>query len=175
MEVLQSVTEEDGCRSFPFKTFARSWVELLFDLRDLILGDPVEVGSLWEILSNEAVGVLVKTSFPGAIWMGEIWRAIQYRIDYGVRWELLAVVKSQGVELWSMASRLCASRWKWYVSLRGSGGCISCGTGSVFVGGTSANKISSWLALQTNRCTSGLNPRINKIGFNCILILRTVF
>lgn len=24
MEVLQSVTEEDGCRSFPFKTFARS-------------------------------------------------------------------------------------------------------------------------------------------------------
>jgi hypothetical protein len=57
-----------------------------------------------------------------------------------------------------MASRLCASRWKWYVSLRGSGGCISCGTGSVFVGGTSANKISSWLALQTNRCTSGLNP-----------------
>ena len=44
----------------------------MFDLRDLILGDPVEVGSLWEILSNEAFGVLVKTSFPGAIWMGEI-------------------------------------------------------------------------------------------------------
>ncbi|MDB4400370.1 hypothetical protein N9Z85_02540 [Akkermansiaceae bacterium] len=39
----------------------------MFDLRDLILGDPVEVGSLWEILSNGTLsrgGAAEERDFP---------------------------------------------------------------------------------------------------------------
>jgi len=60
------------------------------------------------------------------------------------------------LRLWS---GLCFEGRRWYDALRESGGGISFGTGSIFEGGTGADLISSWLALQFDRCTSSLNPR----------------
>jgi hypothetical protein len=52
--------------------FAWSVVEAFGDDVEFILAVPAEVGSLGQILADEAIGVFVAAALPGAVGIGEV-------------------------------------------------------------------------------------------------------
>ena len=62
---------EDLVWCLEVEDFARPVVEPLSDDVEVVLGVCAEVGSLGEILSDEAVGVFVAAALPGAVGIGE--------------------------------------------------------------------------------------------------------
>lgn len=77
-----------------------SWpvVECARDLVAALLGDVFHGCSLWEVLSNEAIGVLVGASFPCVVGSGEVDRHAGETFDMLVAVELCAVVGGDGLE-----------------------------------------------------------------------------
>ncbi len=47
--------------------FSRSIVHLPRNRIQVILGESRQVGALWEVLTEKPVGVLIRTSLPGAV------------------------------------------------------------------------------------------------------------
>jgi hypothetical protein len=58
-------------RSAIVETGSGSVVELFGDVVKVPVGDGVEVGSLGEVLAEQAVGVLVAAALPGRVRVGE--------------------------------------------------------------------------------------------------------
>ena len=79
-------------RSLIVEAFARASVELHLDLPNLSSGDLREVGTLREILADEAVGVFVEAGFPRMIGMGEVGVGSEDLGEQLVKRELRAVV-----------------------------------------------------------------------------------
>src|SRR5512138_2911167 len=44
----------------------------MFDPGYLLGRDCTEVGALWQVPANEAIGILIRASFPGCIGTGEV-------------------------------------------------------------------------------------------------------
>lgn len=82
----------------PAKTFPRAVVELFLNLPDLFIGDFSEVGLLWEILPDQAVGVFVQASFPRVVALCEVSPRSQCLIDQRMFCKLLAVVVCKRVD-----------------------------------------------------------------------------
>src|ERR1700691_5816253 len=90
--------EENLAWGFVSENLSGTRIELILDLLDFGIGYYREVGAFWEVLSDEAVGVFVETTFPGVIGLGEIAVCLQRSGDFDMRGELLAVVVGDGFD-----------------------------------------------------------------------------
>ena len=59
-------------RGFETQGLSRTLIEPQGDRVQVVLREAREIGSSWEILSQQAVGVLVAAALPGAAWIAEI-------------------------------------------------------------------------------------------------------
>ena len=74
-------------------------IEAVDSLIDRILRDMQEVGALGEVLTQQAVGVLVKPTLPRVIWVGKVDLCRQPFGNVFMLSKLLSVVKGDGVAL----------------------------------------------------------------------------
>ena len=81
------------------KNLAWSVVEAIRDVADRLGGNDCEVGSLWEVLPDKAVGILVGAPLPGRVRIGEKKVGIESTRDTLVMHELNAVVAGDGEHL----------------------------------------------------------------------------
>ena len=77
------------------QAFARSVVELIDSIIDIVLADLEEAGVLWKVLAQQAIGVLVESTLAGAVRMREVHLGLQKLANEFMLCKLLAVVKSQ--------------------------------------------------------------------------------
>jgi len=68
-------------------------------LFDLFVGDPLEVMLLWEILSEQTIGVFIGTALPSRIGMCEVELKLERLSNLLMGGELLAVIGRQSVNL----------------------------------------------------------------------------
>src|SRR5208337_3550662 len=86
-----------GC--FVAERLSGTGVEFVLDPLDLGVSERREVRAFWEVLTQEAVGMLVQSPLPGMIWLGEIDLSFQACRDAGVPGKFLAVVVGDGFDL----------------------------------------------------------------------------
>src|SRR5437867_12109524 len=77
---------------------SRSVVQCAGDLVAPMLGEPLHRGALWDVLSNQSVGVLVRSAFPGSVGSGEVDGHAGRLFDLFVSVELGSVVDGDGEE-----------------------------------------------------------------------------
>src|SRR3990172_5262104 len=88
---------EDLVRCQVAEALARTMVESVFDHAELRSGQGGQVPRLGEVLTHQAVGVLVGAALPRAIRIGEIEPGVEVGGDPLVKRELTAVVGGQRV------------------------------------------------------------------------------
>ena len=82
-----SVTNGSTSMSIPWAV-----VESVHDAADLLKCESPEIGALGQILTDEPVGVLVGTTLPGAIRVGEIEVGLEIGSELTVGGELSTVI-----------------------------------------------------------------------------------
>jgi hypothetical protein len=65
-------------RCLVIQNFPRAVVEEIPDRLNVLDGHVLKTTTLWEILANQAVGVLVQASFPEGVGMCKKYRCIQF-------------------------------------------------------------------------------------------------
>ena len=91
--------EEHLVGGAPAETVPGSIVDLCHDLLQFGLGDRVEATGLREVLSDQAIGVLVAAALLGGVGLGEVEADAQAPGDPLVVGELSAIVRGQGENL----------------------------------------------------------------------------
>lgn len=86
----------DFVRSAEAVAFARAMVEVVSDARAETLSEVTERRTLGQVLSDEAIGVLVGAAFPGVMWSGEEDGGVESMFDGFVAVKLDSVVESDG-------------------------------------------------------------------------------
>ena len=93
-------TVDDGVQylggGLSVQDFSWAAVELVLDGLDLGVGDAVEVGALGEVLADQAVGVLVGGTLPGAVGIGEVDLDVGGEGESGVVGHLRALIPGDG-------------------------------------------------------------------------------
>src|SRR5271166_792590 len=64
--------EENLARGLVAEYLSGARVKFILDPLDIGIGQNREVGTFWEVLPEEAVGVFVEAAFPRVIWFGKI-------------------------------------------------------------------------------------------------------
>jgi hypothetical protein len=82
-------------RGLPAEGLTWAAVERVRDCSDLVGGPARQVGAFWEILTKQAVGVLVRASLPRALRVGEVDRDSGLDLERGVLGELFAAIPGQ--------------------------------------------------------------------------------
>ena len=70
-DVVEFEFGEDFVGGFEAEDLARPVIESVLDARELMRGDEVEVGALWQVFADQAIGVFVGAALPGAVWIAE--------------------------------------------------------------------------------------------------------
>jgi hypothetical protein len=99
-------------RSFVVESFPGSSIELLDGYVKLLLGNMSEAHFLREVKSQQAVSILVGTSFPGVVGLGKIDLELVLALNLFVITHLATVVERQGsaVPRWYVAkAAFCCS------------------------------------------------------------------
>lgn len=86
----------DFVRGAEAEAFARAMVEVVSDARAEALGEVTERRTLGQVLSDEAVGVLVGAAFPGVMGRGEEDGGVESMLDGLVAVKLDSVVEGEG-------------------------------------------------------------------------------
>ena len=97
----------DFVRSAEAMAFARAMVEVGSDARAEALGEVTERSTLGEVLSDEAVGVLVGAAFPGVMGSGEEDGGVESMLDGFVAVKLDSVVEGEGVHGMGLVGEEC--------------------------------------------------------------------
>lgn len=81
------------------ESYPLSWamVEFVFDARDLLFGERAEIAALGKVLAQQAVEILVATSLPGRVGLGDVADSPERDVDQGMLCELAAIVPSDCV------------------------------------------------------------------------------
>ena len=87
----------DFVRGAEAEALAGAMVEVVSDARAEALSEVTERSTLGEVLSDEAVGVLVGAAFPGVMGSGEEDGGIESMLDGFVAVKLDSVVEGEGV------------------------------------------------------------------------------
>ena len=81
------------------KVFFRSVIQPLLDKHNILLSYFGKVRTLWDVLTDEAIGVLIRTVFPGRVRVCQVGSRLQLAGDLLMMGEFLAVVKGDGRDL----------------------------------------------------------------------------
>src|SRR5207302_6306304 len=79
----------------PAERLSRSRVESERDGIEVSAGVPSEIGALGKVLTQQAVGVLVGASLPGAVWVAEVDRQAGGYPELGVLGHFCSLVPGQ--------------------------------------------------------------------------------
>ena len=78
------------------KVFLGSMIQPFLDKRNILLSYFGKVRTLWDVLTDEAIGVLIRTAFSGRVRVCEVGSRLQLAGDLLVMGEFLAVVRGDG-------------------------------------------------------------------------------
>jgi hypothetical protein len=72
IKVKGSFREKEFCRRFPGETFSNPGIQLPCNRIELLLRVQGEVGSLWQVIAEQSIGVFAHPPLPGRVGMSEV-------------------------------------------------------------------------------------------------------